>query len=143
MKRQLCSYIVCIYNLLGVATAACAVYWDFQYLCSWDVTLLWCSICSATVSIGLFLLISSELKKLHRNVVPMMTYEEFLDTCNLHSGNWSETLLDGIRKRYPAKYEDVAVRCHNIAAQHGDIQGVQFLCSWLKDQGVVFRQCNK
>lgn len=138
MKKRLstCSYLV--YSLLGIATVMCGAYWGFKYLLDRSDVFLVYSICSFGVCAGLSSLIILDSKVDCKNVVPIMTYEEFLDTCTLHSGNWSETLLDGIRKGYPAKYEDVAVRCHNIVAQHGDVQGVQFLCNWLKDQGIIF-----
>lgn len=133
MEKRLstCSYLV--YSLLAIATAMCGVYCGFKYLLVGSDIFSVYSICSILSS--LFFLDSRIDCK---NVVTVMTYEEFLDTCTLHSGNWSETLLDGVRKMYPAKYENVAVRCHAIVAQHGDIQGVQFLCSWLKDQGISF-----
>ena len=138
MKKRLstCSYL--IYSLLGIATAMCGLYWGFKYLLEGSGIFSVYSICSILSS--LFFLDSRIDCK---NVVTVMTYEEFLDTCTLHSGNWSETLLDGVRKMYPAKYENVAVRCHAIVAQHGDIQGVQFLCSWLKDQGISFDHENQ
>jgi len=130
-RLSTCSYL--IYSLLGIATAMCGLYWGFKYLLEGSGIFSVYSICSILSS--LFFLDSRIDCK---NVVAVMTYEEFLDTCTLHSGNWSETLLDSVRKMYPTKYENVAVRCHAIVAQHGDIQGVQFLCSWLKDQGISF-----
>lgn len=135
-RLSTCSYL--IYSLLGIATAMCGLYWGFKYLLEGSGIFSVYSICSILSS--LFFLDSRIDCK---NVVTVMTYEEFLDTCTLHSGNWSETLLDGVRKMYPAKYENVAVRCHAIVAQHGDIQGVQFLCSWLKDQGISFDHENQ
>lgn len=138
MGKRLSTYSYLIYSLLGIATAMCGLYWGFKYLLEGSGIFSVYSICSILSS--LFFLDSRIDCK---NVVAVMTYEEFLDTCTLHSGNWSETLLDGIRKMYPAKYENVAVRCHAIVAQHGDIQGVQFLCSWLKDQGISFDHENQ
>ena len=143
MKKRLstCSYLV--YSLLAIATAMCGVYWGFKYLLVGSDIFSVYSIRSFGVCAGLCSLIVLDSWIGYKNVVPVMTFEEFLDTCSLHSGNWSETLLDGVRKMYPAKYEDVADRCYAIAVQHGDIQGVQFLCSWLKDQGISFDHENQ
>lgn len=140
-RLSLCSYW--IYSLLGIATSMCGAYWGFKYLLGGSNVFFVYSICSFGVCAGLSSLIILDLEAGHKNAVPVMTFEEFLDTCTLRSGNWSETLLDGVRKQYPVNYEDVAVRCHNIVAQHGDIQGVQYLCSWLKDQGISFDHENQ
>ena len=140
-RLSLCSYW--IYSLLGIATSMCGAYWGFKYLLGGSNVFFVYSICSFCVCAGLSSLIILDLKVDCKNVVPVMTFEEFLGTCTLHSGNWSATLLDGVRKMYPAKYEDVADRCYAIAVQHGDMQGVQFLCSWLKDQGISFDHENQ
>lgn len=140
-RLSICSYL--IYSLLGIATSMCGAYWGFKYLLEGSAVFLAYSICSFGACAGLCSLIVIDSRIDCRNVVPVMTFEEFMETCTLHSGNWSETLLDGVRKMYPAKYENVAVRCHAIVAQYGDIQGVQFLCGWLKDQGISFDHENQ
>ena len=140
-RLSTCSYW--IYSLLGIATSMCGAYWGFKYLLGGSDVFFIYSICSFGVCAGLCSLIVLDSRIGCKNVVPMMTFEEFLDTCSLHSGNWSETLLTGVQKMYPAKYEDVADRCYAIAVQHGDMQGVQFLCGWLKDQGISFDHENQ
>ena len=140
-RLRTCSYLV--YSLLIIATAMCGLYWGFKHLLEGSNIFLVYSICSFGVGAGLCLLIALDSKVGRKNTASVMTFEEFLETCSLHSGNWCETLLDGIQKRYPSKYEDVADRCYAIAVQHGDIQGVQFLCSWLKGQGISFDHENQ
>lgn len=140
-RLSICSYL--IYSLLGIATSMCGAYWGFKYLLEGSAIFLAYSICSFGACVGLGSLIVIDSRIDCRNVVPVMTFEEFMETCSLHSGHWSETLLTGVRKMYPAKYEDVADKCYAIAVQYGDIQGVQFLCGWLKDQGISFDHENQ